>query len=37
MLYALVDANNFFIKNLFAYKSGMKKSEKLFEKEEQII
>jgi 5'-3' exonuclease len=37
MLYALVDANNFFIKNLFAYKSGMRKSERLFEKEEQII
>lgn len=37
MLYVLVDANNFFIKNLFAYKSGMRKSEKLFEKEEQII
>jgi 5'-3' exonuclease len=37
MLYVLVDANNFFIKNLFAYKSGMRKSEKLFEKEGQII
>ncbi len=37
MLYVLIDANNFFIKNLFAYKSGMRKSEKLFEKEEQII
>jgi 5'-3' exonuclease len=37
MLYVLVDANNFFIKNLFAYKSGMRKTEKLFEKEEQII
>jgi 5'-3' exonuclease len=37
MLYVLVDANNFFIKNLFAYKSEMRKSDKLFEKEEQII
>lgn len=37
MLYVLIDANNFFIKNLFAYKSGMRKSEVLFEKEEQII
>ena len=37
MLYVLVDGNNFFIKNLFAYKSGMRKSEKLFEKDEQII
>jgi 5'-3' exonuclease len=37
MLYVLVDANNFFIKNLFAYKSGMRKTDKLFEKEEQII
>lgn len=37
MLYVLIDANNFFIKNLFAYKSGMRKSEILFEKEEQII
>lgn len=37
MLYVLVDGNNFFIKNLFAYKSGMRKSERLFEKEEQII
>jgi 5'-3' exonuclease len=37
MLYVLIDANNFFIKNLFAYKSGMRKSEQLFEKEEQII
>lgn len=37
MLYALIDANNFFIKNLFAYKSGMRKSERLFEKEEQVI
>ncbi len=37
MLYALIDANNFFIKTLFAYKSGMRKSERLFEKEEQII
>ena len=37
MLYVLVDGNNFFIKNLFAYKSGMRKSEQLFEKEEQIL
>lgn len=37
MLYVLIDANNFFIKNLFAYKSGMRKSERLFEKEEQIL
>lgn len=37
MLHVLVDANNFFMKNLFSYKAGMRKSQKLFEKEEQIL